>query len=209
MELDLRQGADLRGSDSVAMAGRSCVRSKRFRDAVGWVCCHSKFVDDACDETVRSTNGADDSKVINRPKSCGQPKQDHSSSSAGANHGGKTAPTGSTSQELTSRRSLVDELTHPVPGSVPTDAATIARTPDLAPADPLPERDPAEDTAKTDPKGPGTAMSTPASPVDTRPPRRLAPFLVTKQHRRFTESPTRSAATATSAGRLLRRTRRR
>ena len=30
-------------------------------------------------------------------------------------------------------------------------------------------------------------MSTPASPVDTRPPRRLAPFLVTKQHRRFTE----------------------
>jgi hypothetical protein len=30
-------------------------------------------------------------------------------------------------------------------------------------------------------------MSTPASPVDTRPPRRLASFLVTKQHRRFTE----------------------
>jgi DNA transposition AAA+ family ATPase len=30
-------------------------------------------------------------------------------------------------------------------------------------------------------------MNTPASPVDTRPPRRLAPFLVTKQHRRFTE----------------------
>jgi len=30
-------------------------------------------------------------------------------------------------------------------------------------------------------------MSTPPSPVDTRPPRRLAPFLVTKQHRRFTE----------------------
>ena len=25
MELDLRQGADLRGSDSVAMAGRGCV----------------------------------------------------------------------------------------------------------------------------------------------------------------------------------------
>ena len=30
-------------------------------------------------------------------------------------------------------------------------------------------------------------MSTPPSPVDTRPPRRLAPFLVTKQHRRFAE----------------------
>ena len=30
-------------------------------------------------------------------------------------------------------------------------------------------------------------MSTPAPPVDTRPPRRMAPFLVTKQHRRFAE----------------------
>jgi DNA transposition AAA+ family ATPase len=30
-------------------------------------------------------------------------------------------------------------------------------------------------------------MSTPAPPVDARPPRRLAPFLVTKQHRRFAE----------------------
>ena len=39
-------------------------------------------------------------------------------------------------QELTSRRSLVDELTHPVRESVPTEAATIERTPDLAPADP-------------------------------------------------------------------------
>jgi putative transposase len=39
-------------------------------------------------------------------------------------------------QELTSRRSLVDELTHPVREPVPTEAATIERTPDLAPADP-------------------------------------------------------------------------
>jgi len=39
-------------------------------------------------------------------------------------------------QELTSRRSLVDELIHPVREPVPTDAATIERTPDLAPADP-------------------------------------------------------------------------
>ena len=30
-------------------------------------------------------------------------------------------------------------------------------------------------------------MSTPAPPVDARPPRRLGPFLVTKQHRRFAE----------------------
>jgi DNA transposition AAA+ family ATPase len=30
-------------------------------------------------------------------------------------------------------------------------------------------------------------MSTPAPPVDARPPRRMAPFLVTKQHRRFAE----------------------
>src|SRR6476619_3421612 len=30
-------------------------------------------------------------------------------------------------------------------------------------------------------------MSTPAPPVDARPPRRLAPFLITKQHRRFAE----------------------
>ena len=30
-------------------------------------------------------------------------------------------------------------------------------------------------------------MSDPASAVDARPPRRLAPFLVTKQHRRFVE----------------------
>ena len=35
MELDLPQGADLRGSDSVAMAGRGCVPFKATRDAVG------------------------------------------------------------------------------------------------------------------------------------------------------------------------------
>src|SRR5664279_2445215 len=39
-------------------------------------------------------------------------------------------------QELSSRRSVLDKLTDPVRESVPTDAATIERTPNLAPADP-------------------------------------------------------------------------
>ena len=38
-------------------------------------------------------------------------------------------------RELTSRRSLVDLLTHPVRETVPQEAATIPRTPSLVPAD--------------------------------------------------------------------------
>lgn len=40
-------------------------------------------------------------------------------------------------QELSSRRSLVDELTHPVREVVPAGSATIGRTPEVAPTDPL------------------------------------------------------------------------
>ena len=39
-------------------------------------------------------HGADDSKVIDRPKSCGQPKRDHSKLTAGANHGWQDSPNG-------------------------------------------------------------------------------------------------------------------
>jgi putative transposase len=39
-------------------------------------------------------------------------------------------------QELTARRSLVDELTHPVREAVPAHSATITRTPTVAPVDP-------------------------------------------------------------------------
>jgi putative transposase len=38
--------------------------------------------------------------------------------------------------ELTARRSLVDELTHPVREAVPTESATIPREPTIAPAEP-------------------------------------------------------------------------
>ena len=55
-------------------------------------------------------------------------------------------------QELTARRSLVDELTHPVREAVPTGSATITRTPTMAPADPpRPTATRLKSTARTDP----------------------------------------------------------
>ena len=72
-ESDPRRSAPWRRSNSIGAGptvvvgnrrqgtrgGRAACRSKRSRDRAGlWVCCHSRWVDDAYDETVRSSTRA-------------------------------------------------------------------------------------------------------------------------------------------------------